>query len=282
MARPSTARTSSILWPFDGQIRRYGANGRLEAKAGTQGGKKPFSIALHPGAAKLAVGFSDTTAVEVYDARTLKRLYAADTSGISGGTLGNVAWSGDGARLYAGGHPLSGTAPVAIWQDEGRGKRWEAALSQSTIMQLLPCGDSNAVGTQDPAFGLFAVDGAKRVWQEGVTTDMRNKLREAFTLSADGRRIRFGLGRGGKQPILFDLAAFRLAGAADNQTGLAPPKTTGIAVTAWEAEYKPKLNGKPLGLEEYETSRSLAIAPDASRFLLGTEYGLRAYSAGGK
>ncbi len=67
---------------YDGQIRRYGADGRLEAKATTQGGKEPYSIAVHPQGGKLAIGFNDTTAVEVYDARTLKRLYAAGTSGI--------------------------------------------------------------------------------------------------------------------------------------------------------------------------------------------------------
>ena len=86
----------------DGQIRRYGADGHLEAKAATQGGKEPFSIALHRKEAKLAIGYFDSTAVEVYDARTLARLYPADTSGINGGNLAGVAWSADGARLYAG------------------------------------------------------------------------------------------------------------------------------------------------------------------------------------
>ena len=94
-----------------------------------------------------------------------------------------------------------------IWQDEGRGKRSQAPLSQNTIMQLLPCGDGIAAGAADPAFGLIAADGGKRVWQEGVTADMRDKLRDAFALSADGRRVRFGLGHGAKEPVLFDLAA---------------------------------------------------------------------------
>ena len=50
---------------YDGQIRRYGADGRLEAKAKTAGGAEPYSVAVHPEGGKLAVGFSDTTAVEV-------------------------------------------------------------------------------------------------------------------------------------------------------------------------------------------------------------------------
>ena len=46
--------------------------------------------------------------------------------------------------------------------------------------------------------------------------------------------------------------------------------------------YEPKLNGRPLALEKYERSRSLAIAPDEKRFLLGTELYLRLFDASGK
>ena len=80
-------------------------------------------------------------------------------------------------------------------------------------MQLLPCGAGIAAGAADPAFGLIAADGGKRVWQEGVTADMRGKLRAAFAIAADGRSVRFGLGQGAKEPVLFDIAAFRLADA---------------------------------------------------------------------
>ncbi len=267
---------------YDGQIRRYGAEGRLEEKAAALGGQEPFSIAVHPGGGKLAIGFRDTTAVEVYDARTLKRLYAAGTEGISGVNLGRVAWSADGARLYAGGRYQSGgMLPIVIWQDEGRGKRSQAPLLQSTIMQLLPCGGGIAAGASDPAFGLIAADGAKRVWQEGVTADMRGKLRDAFTLSADGRRVRFGLGLGGERPVLFDLAAFALADAPEAVIGLAAPKVSGLAVSDWENNDFPKLNGKLIKLDQYDGGRALAIAPDAQRFVLGTEYLLRAHRADG-
>ena len=176
---------------------------------------------------------------------------------------------------------VSGSPAHSIWQDEGRGKRSQAPLSQNAIMQLLPCGDGVAAGAADPAFGLIAADGAKRVWQEGVTADMRGKRRDAFTLSADGRRVRFGLGYGGEQPMLFDLAAFRLTDAPQAAPGLAAPKVSGVAVSDWEDTTAPKLNGKPIALGNYEISRALAIAPDASRFVLGAEWWLRAYRADG-
>ena len=56
---------------YDGQIRRYSENGGLEAVSPSQAGKEPSSIAVHPDGDKLAIGFNDTSAVEVYDARTL-------------------------------------------------------------------------------------------------------------------------------------------------------------------------------------------------------------------
>ncbi|MEI6313658.1 MAG: caspase family protein, partial [Syntrophus sp. (in: bacteria)] len=44
----------------------------------------------------------------------------------------------------------------------------------------------------------------------------------------------------------------------------------------------PKLNGAPLKLKQYETSRSLAVAPDGQTFLLGTEWSLRLFNARGE
>jgi WD40 repeat protein len=268
---------------FDGAIRRYAADGKLEIKASALGGGTPFSVAVHPKGGKLAIGFSDTVAVDVYDAHTLEWLYAADTGGIADGDLSKAAWSADGSRLYAGGRysPTDGRR-LAIWQNEGQGSRAQVPLSQNTVMQLMPCGDGMAAGAQDPAFGLIAADGAKRVWQEGVSAGMRDKLGGALTLSADGKTVRFGLGPGAGQPVLFDVAAFRLADAPQAVTALSAAKVSGLALTGWENGQFPKLNGKFLPLENYEESLSLAIAPDGSRFTLGTTFWLRTFAADGR
>ncbi len=266
----------------DGRIRRYGPDGRVEANELAEGGKFPSSVAVHPRNGNLAIGFNDTPAVEVYDALTLKRLYAAVTGGIEGDTLNAVAWSADGAQLYAAGrYQIKGSFPLLIWQDGGRGRRSERPLSQSTIMQLLPCGAGIAAGAQDPAFGLLAPDGSKRIWQERVTPDMRDKLSRNFTLSADGKRVRFGLEVGGDKPVLFDLTTFQLVDAPSDVAGLGPPKTTGLGVSNWKDSPNVKLSGKPISLHKGEMSRSFAIAADTSRFVLGTEWFLRAYYADG-
>jgi WD40 repeat protein len=264
---------------YDGAIRRYGAGGGLEAKANAQGGKRPFSIAVHPDGTKIAVGFNDTTAVEVYDSQSLNRLYVADTKGITSGSLNAIAWSANGTRVYAGGRTgRSGPKPLHIWEDGGRGRHSEVLLSQDTIMEFLPCGVGIAAASTDPAFGLIAADGKKSSWQEGVTADMRDKKREGFTLSPNGATVRFGLGA---TSVLFDLAAFDLRDAPQPVPGFAEPKTSGIAVTDWENTTAPKLSGKAIVLEDFEISRSVAIAPDAARFVLGADWTIRGYRADG-
>ena len=88
---------------YDGKVRLYGPGLRLLRAAEAPGGKRPYGIAFSPDGGRLAVGYDDTTAVDVLDAGTLERLFAADTRGVDNGNLGSVAWSADGGSLYAAG-----------------------------------------------------------------------------------------------------------------------------------------------------------------------------------
>jgi WD40 repeat protein len=265
---------------FDGQIRRYSANGRLEAKSTTQGGKEPYGIDVNPKGTKLAVGFNDSTAVDVYDASSLRFLYAADTKGTGqANDIAKVAWSADGTRLYAGGG-FFGDNPIISWTDEGRGQRSQYFVSHNTVSGLLPCGQDIAVGAQDPSFGLVGGDGTKRSWQDGVTADTRI-MGQAFKLSGNGEIVASALKPAAKDPVIFNLAAFRLSEAAKEAVHLTPARTSGIAVTDWEYAYKPALHGKPIKLDNYEQSRALAVRPDASGFVLGTSFALRSFRSDG-
>lgn len=65
-------------------------------------------------------------------------------------------------------------------------------------------------------------------------------------------------------------------------TTLQPPNTTSLNIVDWEDTDTPTLNDIPLELNQYEVSRSLAIAPDKSQFLLGTEWFLYLFDAQGQ
>jgi WD40 repeat protein len=269
---------------YDGKLRRYPPGYKAKPTTiATKGGREPFSVAVHPAGDRVAVGLADSTPFEVYDARTLKLRFAADTKGINNGDLGSVAWSADGGRLYAGGKfDRNGQSPILVWDRAGEGSPRGRSGSLDTIMQLLPCGDSIAIGAQDPAFGLIAADGTRRLWRESVIADMRGKRFEHFTVPADGSRVRFGLKLGGDEPVLFDLAAESLREAPDPIQDLNAADTKSLPVTDWINDYHPKLAGAPIKSQDYERARSLAITPNKERFLLGTNYLLRAYDRDGK
>jgi hypothetical protein len=82
----------------EGKIRVYGPGPEFkrEAVIKTRGGKDAFSVAVDPGGECIAVGFSDTTAVD------LALLTSADTRGIDNGNLFEVSWRADGRVLIAG------------------------------------------------------------------------------------------------------------------------------------------------------------------------------------
>jgi hypothetical protein len=72
--------------------------------------------------------------------------------------------------------------------------------------------------------------------------------------------------------VRFDLAERRLLlPTSPAPAGLAP-RTAGLPIDGWEDTTAPTLAGKPLPLEPYEASRSLAISADRQRFALGSDW----------
>ncbi len=101
---------------YDGKLRLYTPDGdglrRIAVQPG-QGGKRPFGVAFHPDGDRIAVGFDDSTRVDIVDATDLRLLHSADTAGITNGDLSKVAWSRNGSRLLAGGtNPFKVTTHV--------------------------------------------------------------------------------------------------------------------------------------------------------------------------
>ena len=85
----------------DGQLRRYGPTFRLTAKRGGLAGQQPYGVAIEPAGRRLAVGFVDSPNVSILDAASLAPIAEADVGGETNGSLSNVAWSRDGARIIA-------------------------------------------------------------------------------------------------------------------------------------------------------------------------------------
>jgi WD40 repeat protein len=267
---------------YDGYLRLYDRSLKLVKKVRAPGGGRPYAVRFAPDGAKVAVYYAGSTRVDVLDGGTLAHLYQPDTSGVGNGGLNSVAWSADGAALYAGGTLQDGTGTKLIcrWAEAGRGQHQDLAAASRAIFDLAPLPAGGVVlGTSGPAWGVFSTRGERTRLVAGEIADYRGLL-EGFRTDVAGDVVRFAYEQEGKAPARFSLPERRLemeAGAA-----LQPPRTDGLAVTDWKDNYAPKLGGAKLELDQYEFSRSLAIAPDAQRFLLGTEYALRLFDRNGK
>jgi WD40 repeat protein len=278
---------SLVAASLDGSLRRYGPDLRLAAKRAAPGGKDPISVAIDPTGRRVAVGYNDTSDVSILDATSLARLAEADTRDLTNGNLGSVAWSSDGATLVAGGQnaaPFEGEDYRLLRRFKRDGKRLGsyAPAALDTIMDVRRCGDGFVFAAADPAIGRLGSDGKATTLQRPRTADMRDKVGDAFALSADGATVRFGLGDGQAKPVVFDLLAASLSDAGSRPMGLAAPLIDGMPVSDWRNNQAPKFQGAPIALEPSEISRALAIRPDRQGFALGTEYRVRAFDTAGR
>jgi WD40 repeat protein len=275
-----------IASSWDGQLRRYGPDLKLTTKRAAPGRKQPSGVAIDPSGRRLAVGYDDTPSVSILDAETFAPLAKTQTDGLDNGQLSSVAWSRDGGTLVAGGQAqelFSQQWRFVVRRFDASGRRRGADIdaSSDTILDIQPCGEGFAFATADPSFGLVSAPGGAKTLQGPRSPDMRAKLGPAFLVSRDTASVRFGLDEGEAKTVLFDLAAASLADSPNAPSGLTPAKVDGLPVTDWEDKTTPKFAGKPLTLNDYESSHALAVRPDRSGFALGTEWYVRAYDAKG-
>lgn len=265
----------------DHKIRRYEITGKKPPLFATTSGRLPASVSVSD-AGQLAVGYSGTAAIDIYDAGALTRVRRIETAGADAGSLQTVAWVGSSGHLAAAGsHQRDGRYLMRSWKAQGDGFE-EAEVSSDAVLAMAGCGSGVLVAAADPAFGLFDADGKRTLWRDRVTVDMRDKLGDAFAVSPDGMRVRFGLSRGGADPVVFDLASEELGDAPAETTELLAARTSGLAVTDWQSNKSPKLDGRALVLAEHDRSQSLAISPAGDRFVLGTDFQIRAYDREGR
>ncbi|MBP7335879.1 caspase family protein [Niveispirillum sp.] len=267
----------------DGDIRLYGPDLVRRWRVKAKGGERPAGIAFSPDGTKLAVGYDDKLVVEVLSAADGALSFRPDLTGINNGNLVSVAWWG-GDLVAGGSWDVGGDNPVRRWSAGGRGAYRDLPLSSTSIMDLALLPDGGLLAAAgDPAWGRLEPSGKKRPWKTSPSIDMRDKLGDAFTVAADGSRVRFGQEIGGGKPLLLDLSA-RALSPAGTGTGLTPARTEapGLTVAGWVNDDNPTLNAKPLALQQYETARSLAMLPDAKGFVLGADWSLRLFDQTGQ
>jgi WD40 repeat protein len=275
-----------VTTSLDGHVRLYDTAFQLHRKAPTPGGKQPYAAAFSPDGRSIAVGYADSTQVDILASQDLTRAYAANTTGVNSGNLATVAWSQDGRFLYAAGrYGVSGWSLLRRWDAAGKDVFVEWRVGTNAVKAIRPLAEGRlAIGTTDPLVAVLNMRGQVR-WQQWRTiASFRNQWgARGLRVSHTGDVVQFGLERGGERPARLAVQEAQLTLDPPSDTSLAGPVTTvsGLTITAWQDTDHPTLNGKVLSLEPYETSRSLAISPDGQRFLLGTEWRLRLFDKDG-
>jgi WD40 repeat protein len=270
---------------FDGYLRLYERAGdgalRIRAKRKAEGGDQPNSVSFAPNGLSIVVGFNDTTKVVVLSGHDLSLRNILNTGGVDIGHLGAVAWSADGQTLSAGGRYNKGVQHlIRQWADGGRGGYREVTAASNAIFQILPLRNGGIVyGAGDPAFGVIGTNGQRALFTGPAIADHRNL--NSVLLSTSGDVIQFSYEFLGKSRAQFSLPDRRLEQVSSDSAALQPPLVSGLNITDWKDSHTPKLNGRTLMLAP-ELARSLAIAPDKSRFLLGASFKLRLYDRDGK
>ncbi|HUL20045.1 MAG TPA: caspase family protein [Thermodesulfobacteriota bacterium] len=267
----------------DGLIRLYGNDFKLIIKKKAPGGSKPFGVSFSPDGSNIAVGFGDSSKVDVLSGKDLSRQYSPDTSGVTKGGFISVCWSTDGKFLYAG----KTWSPVFIrrWARGGkRGWGWgpgykDLPTGEYDINDVLPLKEGGVVFcTSNPSFGAFGPKGQQTLNKGPSIAEYRGSYKE-FLISQDGSTLQFGYEILGKSPARFSISERSLKVDPPKEKIFSGPTTTapGLEVTGWEYSDHPKLNGKSLNISGQEFSYCVAIFPDKNTFIIGTSLFIRLY-----
>ncbi|MBI5719249.1 MAG: caspase family protein [Burkholderiales bacterium] len=272
---------------LDGMARLYGRDFALLGRRAVPGGSKPASARFSPDGRLIAVGFIDRPALTVLQSRDLGEAFKPAMDGAphlrEQASFTSVAWSSDGRHLYAGGDWRGqGANPLTRWEDGGRGAAQAIPLTDNRIteIQQMP-GGAIAFAAEDPGLGIVGPDGRRRAWRGPEIVDF-SAAHGRIELSADGSVVRYPLQRqGGPAHSFTPLARGDQSLTATVKTELFAPvlQASGLVVEKWQDSFEPSINGQRPRLDEYEMSRSYALAPERRAVLLGTEWALRLLDA---
>jgi WD40 repeat protein len=297
-ARDGRLATSS----YDGLIRSYQYDPdsdspnfrRVGEPFKAPSGQNPGGVSYSPDGKLLAVGYKDVAAVDVLDGPTLERVGGhkpADAKPTPDGTY-TVAWSSDGQTLFAAGavNDAQYRRLLFAWDRGGLGDEKRMTYCGPNTaggVDALP-GGRILVAAMTPCLGLMNADGHP-VWTVGSRVfDFRDQG-DTLKSSVDASLVDFPF----RDPthaavspadpkLRFDLRSLKLSSPPPNDDLTFAPLREGLTIDGWRAGTSPTLSARPIPLDPYEVAESVAIAPDAKRFFLGSSFGLTAFDDVGK
>jgi WD40 repeat protein len=280
-----SARLVTASW--DGFLRLYDAAFHLLRKVKTVGGAQPFSARFSPDGKLIAVGFADGMAVDIISGTELSVQYELQTP--PGRVNDSSAlWSEDGRTVCAAGrYNRDSVHPILCWDQLGKGQRNTFPVASDTVLDLQALRDGEiAFCSADGSVGVLDRNGTVR-WRSSLDLLQYRAETSSLHISADGGNVDVaanyfnGMSRT-RHNVSFSVSDQKLEIDPGPQSTLNGPITSGLAIERWEDDEHPTLDGHALPLDDYEISRSLAIAPGKGSFVLGSDFSIRKFDHQGK
>jgi WD40 repeat protein len=281
-------RLVSASW--DGFVRIYAAdhyNRPAAPKTKVPGIARPYSVAFSPDGRHIVVADYDSPTLAVLRDQDLKPETFPTVTGLDATQL-TVAWSRDGQQLFAAGHQLKfiqGDLLLARrWDYAGAGTFVDIVGARDVVAQFVPLRGQRMLFADAAGFGLIDAAGRATRLQDQGSVDVRGAA-ASLRISADARTVQIRVNASGRV-LRFAVARRTMAvdPAEDKALNGAITSSDRIRFTKpdWEDTMTPKLNGAKLVLAPDERSRSIALVPGIDRFVLGGNWSLRLFDAGGK
>jgi len=284
-------RLAMTSFGSNGTIRLYGydpnkvePNFRLIAgPVKAPSGNLPRRIRFSPDGRLLSVGYNYIAAIDLFDGASLKRVPGpSPTTVVPGpGGLEEVAWSRDGRTLFAAGTAIDAGRPVLLaWDKAGRGQERRLSVCGDLVTGLEAVPGGRILVASTLCLGLMGSEG-EIIWTVPSPLASFSSQQDTLAVSEDGDVVDFGFGDEAKAQLRFDVRSLRLSGGPTNDVLTFRPNRDGLNLDGWRNGFKPTLDGKAIPIEQYDISRSFAIAPDGKRFFLGSSAGIATFDDSG-
>jgi WD40 repeat protein len=266
---------------FDGYLKLYDNTYAIIKEVQTSGGKQAISVAFSPDGRKIAVGYTDSPTIDVYDGITLDLLYKPDISGTK--NLNNgvsvLAFSADERYLFGGGYysivnnnDSIDWIQIRRWENEGKGIFSDFNACQNVMRDIKSQPDNSIIfcGAM-PVFGRMKSDGTVVFYKPGETSHFNNGQPEYLKINRNGTEISF-------KPVethvlFFHVKKKQLSGNSSGFENLRSSTDSlgNINIGPWQRALFPELNSKKLKfLEQYEQTQCVDISADTTSIVFGT------------
>ncbi len=132
-------RENLIASADDGSIRLYNVDLKPAKTVQGKNGQKPSCLQFSPDGSKLAVGYTDTPAIDVFAATDLAYLYSPDTTDLAKAFSSALIWSTDGRFLYAAySAAQKSETDIYRWRAGGEGRRSLINHADAPIARMVP------------------------------------------------------------------------------------------------------------------------------------------------